>query len=429
MKKMLTNNISLKLLAVLFAIIFWLIVVNIDDPDVTRTFHGIPVTVLDEEVITGNNQVYNIYSGKEVSISVTGPRSEVDKMNKDFFIAEAPFSEMSKVEAVPIYVRFRNSRYDKNCEITQKTMTMKLNIENIVTMSYEISINHTGELTSQYYLGKEGIEPMAVKVSAPESIINQISKVVVDIDLSSHTSDFSLPLNLKYYTETGSAVNLSSNVTTDISTVTYDAKLYQVREIPIEFNSVGTVADGYQLTEITGLKSTLRVAGPNADQLSSIIFPDELINVSGATQNVTVDVDVNALLPSGVYLCSEDDKSMQVTAKIEKLVTQTYSLPVSEIEKNNIPNGYHVQIADTEVNIKVTGLQRYHDSFSVNQLNAYVDLKNIIEGENEVLVRFTLPEGLKKAEDIRLKVVLIKDNEETVNQQNTESVANQEQTN
>ena len=55
MKKMLTNNISLKLLAVLFAIIFWLIVVNIDDPDVTRTFHGIPVTVLDEEVITGNN--------------------------------------------------------------------------------------------------------------------------------------------------------------------------------------------------------------------------------------------------------------------------------------------------------------------------------------------------------------------------------------
>ena len=65
----------------------------------------------------------------------------------------------------------------------------------------------------------------------------------------------------------------------------------------------------------------------------------------------------------------------------------------------------------------------------MNQLNAYVDLKNIIEGENEVLVRFTLPEGLKKAEDIRLKVVLIKDNEETVNQQNTESVANQEQTN
>jgi YbbR domain-containing protein len=190
MKKLLTNNVSLKLLSLLFAVIFWLIVVNIDDPEVSRTIQGISVTVLDEEVITGNNQVYNIVSGEEVTITVKGPRSEVDRMTKDDFVAEAPFSEKSNVDAVPIYVTFRNSKYEKDCEITQKTMSMRLEIENIVTKSYEIGINHTSNLTSAYYLGKENIEPKSVTISAPESVINQIENVMVDVDLSSHTEDF-----------------------------------------------------------------------------------------------------------------------------------------------------------------------------------------------------------------------------------------------
>ena len=50
MKKVLINNIGFKILSLIFAIALWIIVVNIDDPDVTRTFSGIPVTTLDENV-------------------------------------------------------------------------------------------------------------------------------------------------------------------------------------------------------------------------------------------------------------------------------------------------------------------------------------------------------------------------------------------
>ena len=88
MKKILTNNIAYKLLSLFFAVIFWLIVVNIDDPEVTRTIQGIPVTTLDEEVITEKNQVYTILSGKEVTVTIKGPRSEVDKMSKEDFVRE-----------------------------------------------------------------------------------------------------------------------------------------------------------------------------------------------------------------------------------------------------------------------------------------------------------------------------------------------------
>jgi YbbR domain-containing protein len=414
MKKLLTNNVSLKLLSLLFAVIFWLIVVNIDDPEVSRTIQGISVTVLDEEVITGNNQVYNIVSGEEVTITVKGPRSEVDRMTKDDFVAEAPFSEKSNVDAVPIYVTFRNSKYEKDCEITQKTMSMRLEIENIVTKSYEIGINHTSNLTSAYYLGKENIEPKSVTISAPESVINQIENVMVDVDLSSHTEDFSVPLNIKCITETGTNISYNAqNVSIDSSTVTYSANVYAVREVPLEFGTKGTVADGYELVDVMSEKSTIKIAGPNADKIDSIVIPSELINVAGANSDVTVDVDILAQLPSGVFLYNDGDATMKVTAYIEQLVTNTYRLPVSEIDKNNIPEGYTAEITDQSVNISVVGLQKNQESFSLDGLNAYVDLKNTVEGNNEVILKLTLPDGLRVLTEVRVNVLLTKNVDDT----------------
>lgn len=409
MKKILTNNIGFKLLSLLFAIVFWLIVVNIDDPEVTRTIQGIPVTTLDENVITDNNQVYQVISGNEVTITVKGPRSMVDRMTKDDFLAEAPFSEKSNVDAVPIYVSFRNSKYEKDCEITQKTMSMKLSIENIVNKSFEININHVSELSSAYYLGKESITPKTVSVSAPESIINQIENVAVDVDLSSHTEDFSMPLNIKYYTGTGSEVSLNANVSVNTSTTTYSANIYQVREVPLKCGYVGEVADGYELVEVTSEKSTIRIAGPDANLIDSIVLPDELLNLSRATADVSVEADISALLPSGVYLCNPNDAVMKITAKIEKLVTSTYRVPVSEIDKNNIPAGYSAEISEQSINVRLIGLEKEHSSFSVNDLNAYVDLKNTVEGNNEVIVRFTLPSGLKLVDEVRVNVLVSKD--------------------
>lgn len=99
---------------------------------------------------------------------------------------------------------------------------------------------------------------------------------------------------------------------------------------------------------------------------------------------------------------------MNVTAKIEKLVTSTYRIPISEIDKNNIPDGYSAEIVQSSINITLSGLQKYHDSFNVNNLNAYVDLKNTVEGNNEVIVKFTLPEGLRVVSEVRVNVLITK---------------------
>lgn len=429
MKKILTNNFGLKILSLLFAMILWLTVVNIDDPKTTRTISGIPVTILDEEIVVGNSQIYSIKSGNEVTISVTGPRSMVDKMTKDDFLAEAPFSEKSNVDAVPIYVSFRNSKYDKDCEISQKTMTMKLDIENVIEKTFDISINHVSTLSSAYYLGNEIVNPSTVTVSAPESIINQISEARIDLELLGRTEDFSVESNVKFYTASGSELNVGNNFESSLSTTYYSADIYQIREVPIKFGYIGNARNGYELVEITAEKATVKIVGPSAAEVESIVCPDELMNISDATEYISVEADITSLLPKGVYLCNDADGKIKITAKIEKLITRNYRIPVSEIDKNNIPAGFTAEILEQNINLSLTGLQKAHDEFSINDITAYVDLKNTIEGNNEVIVKLNIPGELKVTNEVTVNVKLKKDVNEHESEISENLTENMEETN
>lgn len=419
MKKVLINNIGFKILSLIFAIALWIIVVNIDDPDVTRTFSGIPVTTLDENVITGNNQVYSIASGNSVNVTVKGPRSMVDKMTKDDFYAQAPFSEMSNVNAVPIYVLFRNSKYERDCEITQNTMNMKLNVEDLIEKNFDVEIVHSGELSSSYYLAKESVSFDKVTVKAPESKMRLVDSVEISVDLSGKTDSFTAKTDLKCYTASGVEISDMTNIGLSQNSTDYQADIYQVKEVPVKIGTTGVVASGYTLTGVTSDKTTLKIAGPSANQVDSIVFPDELLNIQGANKDVSVDADVTVLLPSGVYLYNKSDATIKITAKVEAKKTNTYTIPISEIDKNNIPQGFSAEIVEKSIDITVSGIDKNLSDFSVNKLEPYVDLKNTVEGNNEVIVHFTLPEGLSLVDDVKINVVMKNNTVQESTQQDT----------
>ena len=65
MAKSLTANIGLKLLAVLFAVIIWIVVVNIQNPQTTVSFTT-TATIINSEIITDRNQVFEVKDNTDV---------------------------------------------------------------------------------------------------------------------------------------------------------------------------------------------------------------------------------------------------------------------------------------------------------------------------------------------------------------------------
>ena len=233
MRKLLTNNILYKLIALVFAMLLWLVVVNISDPTVTRTISGIPVERVDESVLTEQGKIYVVVEGNTASISVKGPRSIVDKLDSDDFKAEAPFGEITNLNAVPIYVTHKYPKYEKNVEITQKTRTMVLSIEDIVTKYFDIGINYIGEPASGYSIGSYKLSSSIVKLSAPKSIIDKIETASVDVDVTKIKGNMQLEGIIKYYDESGDKVELGDYCNASQDSVGVEVFIYQMTDIPL----------------------------------------------------------------------------------------------------------------------------------------------------------------------------------------------------
>ena len=277
MRKLLTNNIGYKLISVLSAVILWLIVVNISDPTVTRTITGIPVVKVNEDVLTEQGKVFVVAQGSSATISVKGPRSIVDKLDEEDFVAEAPFGEMTNQNAVPIYVSHKNSKYDKSVEIIQKTRTMVLSIEDIKTKYLDIMVNYTGNPASGYTVGYTKLSSTFVKVSAPESIIDRIETAYVDVDVTKLKENMESQVVIKYSDSQGEIVELDEDSKATTETVVVNVIIYQTKEVPIMVSVTGTVANGYEYTGVELSKDTVYIEGENAYQIDSIVHLQRIL--------------------------------------------------------------------------------------------------------------------------------------------------------
>ena len=56
-----TDNLGLKIIALIFSAFLWLIVVNVDNPVGSRTFQDIPVTIINDDIILSSGEVYQVY--------------------------------------------------------------------------------------------------------------------------------------------------------------------------------------------------------------------------------------------------------------------------------------------------------------------------------------------------------------------------------
>lgn len=413
MRKLLTNNIGYKLISILSAFILWLIVVNISDPTVTRTITGIPVVKVNEDVLTEQGKVFVVSQGSTATISVKGPRSLVDKLDEDDFVAEAPFGEMTNQNAVPIYVSHKNSKYDKSIEIIQKTRTMVLSIEDIKTKYLDIVVNFVGEPASGYSVGYTKLSKTFVKVSAPESIIDRIETAYVDVDVTKLKGNMESQVVIKYSDSQGEIVELDEESKATAETVVVNVIIYQMKEVPLSVSVTGTAANGYEYTGVELSNDTIFIEGENAYQIDSIILPNDLIDISGAKENVEIELDISQYLPAGTRLVNDDSKMIKVTALVEGYVTETYKLPVENIELRNLDEKFMAEFVDDDAEISLVALNDTHDTINISQMLGYIDLSGAKTGTREYNVVLDLPEGVTLNGNVKVSLAIKKIEEST----------------
>ena len=259
MKNKITTNLFLKVLSVIMAFLFWLVIINMIDPTVAKTFRDIPVEILNENVITSANQVFEVESGDTVNVTVKGKRSFVETLSPRDFTAVADLSELSKVNAVSINVQLKKQS-NSNVELDWGSAVLKVQLEQRETKKFRVEVTHQGELSENYVLGNIVAQPNIVEVSCGESKFKKIDHVGVVVTLNGESEDFEKQYKPVLYNKDGEVLD-NENVTFSNDTIRVSTEVLATKAIPLYVEPVDSPAEGYRLVQTDYKPETVQVYG------------------------------------------------------------------------------------------------------------------------------------------------------------------------
>ena len=155
MKNKIRFNISLKIISVFFAFLLWMVVNNMNNPTVDKTFRDIPVKLLNTELITDSGQVYEVLDDTDVidTVTIWAPRSIISSLNASNIVATADVSELSSLDTISI--KLSTNLYTNDVESIKGSIdTVKLNIENKRTKTLALKTTLLGEVETGYLVGE-----------------------------------------------------------------------------------------------------------------------------------------------------------------------------------------------------------------------------------------------------------------------------------
>lgn len=426
MKEKIFNNISLKILSIIFAIILWGLIVNIYDPTTGFTITGVSVQLINTESLSSQNYTYEVVDGSKISVYVSGPTSVITNIKASDIVATADLSNISAfADYVDIDVKVvKDGQTLQNVEVTPKTTAVKLNIESSVTQSFDVNMDITGN--SGYVLVNQIVTPSFIKVKGPASEIARVAQVKAVYDISGVTSSISDTASVALYDAEGNEIT-DSGLELSQNTVAFSASLGLSKTVDVNYATSGTPAAGYSVARIEPSVTQVTLTG-NAnvvEQINSLDIPASVLNVDGSNRDRNYRIWLSDYVPEQVKVTSENFVNIDVRITGES--SQSITISSSDIQLNNIPSGMTAEIISMDnYNIAVQGPHSLVGGLTVSDIRPYVDLSGMTEGQREVTVQYQLGNGItvtgNSTVTINIKAAQQESSNESSTQQSTAAV-------
>jgi len=416
MKKKLTHNLGLKILAVLFAAGLWVISININDPISPRTYSVNVQLVNLKELTDAGKYVEVLEDTDNIRVTVRASRSVLAGFNEKNLVATADLSEMTEDNLIPIALT--TTKTDEKIEsIKADKEYVKVSIENVTRVQKNITVVTQNEPAEGYILRQTTTDQNAVIISGPDSLVSRVATARVEINVDGATSDVNISLPLRLYDEEGRVIN-DNRLSKSVTNVSTTATIYQLKDVELAYNVTGEVAEGYVYTkEIKSNPSIVTIAGkPSVLKTIDKIEISNAIDLEGATGDVVADIDLNDYLPEGVVLANSDATMVKVTAVVEKEELRIMEIDLDSIELRNVPEGMDVRLkGDKTIEVRVAGMKSVLDALTTEAMLAYVDIEALMHSEevDELApghyypkIVFELPDFLRIQEPLNAHIVV-----------------------
>ena len=363
------KNTKIKIISLLSAIVLWMYVMAVVDPEDTKLYENIPITITNFNEIKDLGLVVDPDDNLVTSVYIKGKLSDLQKISANNIDVYGTVSNPIEGQN-QLYLRA-----SVNDKVTTefKSDTIVINLEKSIEEEKNITVNITGVYKDN--VDKVDLDKTKVVVSGPRSSVDSVKYVQATFDANKESVDTkSTELELKAL---DSEMNEVDHVTLEFNKVTAKVSYFQQKQVKINPIFSSNESNLVQDQDFTIIPSEINIKGKsdvinNIDSINTkIINVDEL-----GTNNKIVDLDI----PDGINA----DKDSVTIKLINKNKTKNSTFVYSGDDISLLNNEEDVSINDFEIPDDIIVKIQYDndsDRISKNDLKLYLDLsEGIVSG-------------------------------------------------
>lgn len=377
----LKDNFKIKIISLLSAMVLWTYVMAIVDPEETKLFENIPVTITNINELNEKNLI--IYPEKDLTtdIYVTGKLSNIKKVSKDDISVYGQINSPMEGKN-QIYLKVSTSQ---RISYDFKNSVMIVTLEKLVNEDKNINISISGN-------GKNDIDSITLEdninkiiVSGPRTLVDKVKNIVGTVNVDNNLSDFSQSIKLEPVDYKGKVVE---GVKLEKNSISANVTLLAEKVVPIKLNLSNNIESdiNYEISQ-----NTVKIKGKK-DIVDSIEYIEsQPIDLSQLSSEI--DKDVYLQIPNGIAV---DTKFITIKKVSEENTISEYIYMPEDIDiRNNINNidRSTIKIPD-KINVSIEYLQS-EGLINKDDIKLYIDL-NELSSDNTCKIKYESKYDIEK---------------------------------
>ena len=371
MKNNLKRNTRIKLISLLSAIVLWMYVMAIVDPEDTKLFENIPVNVTNVKELEDDDLVVYPQSELVTDIYVTGKLSDLQKLRE---------------EDIHIYGSINNPIEGKNYLYLKVNTTKRLSYEfksDFIVVKLE-KLMHQEKNINPEIIGdyKDDVDTItlqqsSVNISGPRVLIEEIDHIKATVNVDNNNKyKFTQRVKLIPVNMQGKEVK---GVNLDVKSINMEVTFLEEKKVPINIQLNDEIED-VKAYEVSPEVITIKGKKELLDKIN-------YINTKKINSNsIGLSKKVDLIIPEGI---TTDETTVVVKAKDKESLIQRLVYSNSEIELRNNEKG--IKISDLNIpdsiNVEVQ-LDDINVELSKSDISLYIDLDNLYDKTKEYTIKY-----------------------------------------
>ena len=367
-------NSKIKIISLLSAMVLWMYVMAIVDPEETKLFENIPVTITNKNELNERDLVIYPEQDLTTNIYVTGKLSNLKKVTKDDINVYGQINNPLEGNN-EIYLKVSTSQ---RVNYDFKNPVMIVTLEKIISEDKSIKVDITGS-------GKNNVDNIMlqdnidkVSISGPRSLVNKVKRVVGTVKVSGESNNFSQSIKLEPVDANGKVVE---GVELEKDSVNVNITLSTQKTVPITLKLSHNSDSGVNYTMS---QNTVTIKGKKdiVDSINNIeTQPVKLSEILPGTSK-----DIYLQVPSGITI---ETKYITINKNSEENTLEEYTYTAKDIEiRNNTENIDKSKIKiPNSINVSIEYLQS-EGSINKDDIKLYIDLNEVSLEDNTCKIKY-----------------------------------------